>query len=197
CFNSSLLRYGGDVAVGAMTILTSVMQFAMLPLQGLSQGAQPITSYNYGAGNAERVKRTFRLLLTVSLVYSCTLWLLIQLFPQAFASIFTPDPALLSFSARALRIYCGVLGLFGVQIACQMTFVAIGYASSSIIVAVMRKFVLLLPLIYLMPMLMQDKTMAVYTAEPVADFLAVTFTAILFRSQFKKAIASMAAKMPS
>lgn len=191
CFNSSLLRYGGDVAVGAMTILTSVMQFAMLPLQGLSQGAQPITSFNYGARNVSRVRQTFRLLLTVSLIYSVSLWALIQLFPQVFASIFTSEPELLAFAAKALRIYCGVLFMFGVQIACQMTFVAIGYAKSSIIVAVMRKFVLLLPLIYIMPMLISDKTMGVYMAEPVADFLAVTFTAVLFGRQFKKAIASM------
>ena len=192
CFNSSLLRYGGDVAVGAMTILTSVMQFAMLPLQGLSQGAQPITSFNYGARNVTRVRKTFRLLMTVSLIYSVSLWMLIQLFPQAFASIFTSEPELLAFAAKALRIYCGVLFMFGIQIACQMTFVAIGYAKSSIIVAVMRKFVLLLPLIYLMPMLVPDKTMGVYMAEPVADFLAVTFTMVLFSRQFKKAIASMA-----
>ena len=193
CFNSSLLRYGGDMAVGAMTILTSVMQFAMLPLQGLAQGAQPITSFNYGARNSSRVKQTFRLLLTVSLIYSVSLWALIQLFPQAFASVFTPDPALIAFCAPALRLYCGVLFLFGIQIACQMTFVAIGYAKSSIIVAVMRKFVLLLPLIYLTPHFAADKTMGVYMAEPIADFLAVTFTAFLFRTQFKKAIASMEA----
>ena len=191
CFNSSLLRYGGDGAVGAMTILTSVMQFAMLPLQGLSQGAQPITSFNYGARNSDRVKKTFRLLLTVSLAYSISLWAFIQLFPQTFAAIFSPDPALIAFSAKALRVYCGVLFMFGIQIACQMTFVAIGYAKSSIIVAVMRKFVLLLPLIYLTPLCSPDKTMGVYLAEPIADFLAVSFTILLFKNQFKKAIASM------
>lgn len=188
CFNSSLLRYGGDVAVGAMTILTSVMQFAMLPLQGLAQGAQPITSYNYGARNTDRVRKTFRLLLTVSLIYSTALWALIQLFPSAFASIFTPDPELKAFTANALRVYCAVMLLFGIQIACQMTFVAIGNAASSIVVAVMRKFVLLLPLIYIMPRLLSDKTTAVYMAEPVADTLAVTFTAILFSIQFRKAL---------
>lgn len=191
CFNSSLLRYGGDIAVGAMAILTSVMQFAMLPLQGLAQGAQPITSYNFGAGNEERVRRTFRLLLTASLTYSVVLWAAIMLFPRVFAGIFTPDPALLAFTGNALRIYCGVLCIFGIQIACQMTFVSLGNAKSSIIVAVMRKFVLLLPLIYIMPALMTDKTMAVYAAEPVADLLAVTFTALLFRSQFKKALKSI------
>lgn len=191
CFNSSLLRYGGDIAVGAMAILTSVMQFAMLPLQGLAQGAQPITSYNFGAGNEERVRRIFRLLLTASLTYSVVLWAAIMLFPRVFAGIFTPDPALLAFTGNALRIYCGVLCIFGIQIACQMTFVSLGNAKSSIIVAVMRKFVLLLPLIYIMPALMTDKTMAVYAAEPVADLLAVTFTALLFRSQFKKALKSI------
>ncbi len=191
CFNSSLLKYGGDVAVGAMTILTSVMQFAMMPLQGLGQGAQPISSYNFGAKNVARVKSTFRWLLAVSLTYSCTLWALIMLFPRLFAGIFTPDPTLLDFAAKALRIYCGAMGLFGIQIACQMTFVSLGKAGSSAIVAIMRKFVLLLPLIYLMPHLMADKTMAVYTAEPVADVLAVTFTAILFFFQFRKALRSM------
>ena len=188
CFNSSLLRYGGDVAVGAMTILTSVMQFAMLPLQGLAQGAQPITSYNYGARNAERVKKTYRLLLCVSVTYSTVLWALIQLFPRVFVGIFTPDPALLDFASRALRVYCAVMFIFGIQIACQMTFVAIGSAASSIMVAVMRKFVLLLPLIYLMPQLAADRTIGVYMAEPVADVLAVTFTAILFAVQFTRAM---------
>ena len=188
CFNSSLLRYGGDVAVGAMTILTSVMQFAMLPLQGVAQGAQPITSYNYGARNAGRVRRTYRLLLTVSLTYSMALWALIQLFPRVFVSIFTPDPALIEFASGALRVYCAALCIFGIQIACQMTFVAIGSASSSILVAVMRKFVLLLPLIYIMPRLVENQTMGVYMAEPVADVLAVTFTAILFAVRFTKAM---------
>lgn len=188
CFNASLLRYGGDVAVGAMTILTSVMQFAMLPLQGLAQGAQPISSYNYGAGNADRVRKVFRLLLGVSLCYSVCLWGLIMLLPRTFASIFTPDLTLLNFTTGALHIYCGALWLFGIQIACQMTFVSLGNAVCSIIVAVVRKFVLLVPLIYLMPHLISDKTMAVYSAEPVADALAVTFTAILFAIQFKKAL---------
>ena len=188
CFNSSLLKYGGDIAVGAMTILSSVMQFAMLPLQGIAQGAQPITSYNYGARNTDRVRQTFRLLVKVCLCYSVALWAVIQLFPGAFAHIFTPNADLVAFTVPALRIYCAVLFLFGIQIACQMTFVSIGAAVCSIVVAVLRKFVLLLPLIYLMPCLMADKTMAVYTAEPVADAIAVTCTAILFAFQFRKAL---------
>ncbi len=191
CFNSSLLKYGGDIAVGAMTILTSVMQFAMLPMQGVAQGAQPILSYNYGAKNAERVKKTFKLLLITCLSYSFVIWGAIMLFPQMFAGIFSPSVELIDFTAKALRIYCGVLCIFGIQIACQMTFVSIGNAPCSIIVAVVRKFVLLLPLIYLMPQIITDKTMGVYTAEPVADIIAVTFTAILFTVQFKKALKSL------
>ena len=188
CFNSSLLKYGGDIAVGAMTILTSVMQFAMLPMQGIAQGAQPISSYNYGAKNTERVKKTFRLLLTTCLIYSLTIWAVIMAFPSIFAGIFTPDAELIEFTSKALRIYCAVLGIFGIQIACQMTFVSTGNAPCSIIVAIVRKFVLLLPLIYLMPQLIENKTMGVYLAEPVADVIAVTFTAVLFAIQFRKSL---------
>ena len=188
CFNSSLLQYGGDIAVGAMTILTSVMQFAMLPMQGLAQGAQPISSYNYGAKNTDRVKKTFKLLLIICVGYSFVIWGAIMLFPKVFAGIFTPDTELIEFTANALRIYCGVLCIFGIQIACQMTFVSTGNAICSIIVAIVRKFVLLLPFIYLLPNLVQNKTMGVYTAEPVADIIAVTFTAVLFAVQFKKSL---------
>ncbi len=191
CFNSSLLRYGGDIAVGAMTILTSVMQFAMLPLQGIGQGSQPIASYNYGAKNADRVKKTFRLLLIASLTYSITLWAAIQLFPTAFVSIFTPDAELIAFTAPMLRIYLGGLFLFGIQIACQITFTSLGKAVNSIVVAVVRKFVLLLPLIYIIPHLVSDPTTGVYLAEPIADVIAVTFTSIFFTFQFKKALAEI------
>ena len=189
CFNSSLLKYGGDIAVGAMTILTSVMQLAMLTLQGLGQGAQPIISYNYGAKNAGRVKSAYKLLLKSSLCYATILWALVMLFPQGFAAMFTPEASYIDFTRNALRIYGAAILLFGVQMACQMTFTSLGNAKASIIVAVMRKFVLLIPLIYIMPNIFsQNKTMAVYMAEPVADVIAVTFTAILFFFQFRKAL---------
>lgn len=192
CFNSSLLKYGGDIAVGAMTILTSVMQFTLLPLQGLGQGAQPIISYNFGAGNVDRVKNTYKLLLKVSLCFSGILWGLVMLFPQIFAGMFTSNAELLEFTKNAIRIYMAVIFLFGIQIACQMTFTSIGNAKASIIVAVTRKFILLLPLIYIMPLLFsENQTMAVYLAEPVADFIAVTFTFFLFRLQFKKALEAL------
>ena len=190
-FNSSLLKYGGDIAVGAMTILTSVMQLALLPLQGLAQGAQPIISYSFGQKNSERVRKTVRLLMIVSVSYSTLFFLLIMLFPRAFAGIFTPDEALLNFTAPVLRIYCLMLGIFGIQVAAQMTFVSLGKALSSVAVAVMRKFVLLLPLIYLMPALLTDKVTAIYLAEPIADFLSVTFTVILFFFQWRRVMRSI------
>ena len=192
CFNSSLLKYGGDLAVGAMTILTSVMQFAMLPLQGLGQGAQPIISYNYGAGNKERVKGAFWLLLKCSMFYSVLFWAVVMLFPQMFVGMFTSDAVLAAFTRDALKIYMAVVGLFGIQMACQITFGALGNAKASILVAVMRKFVLLIPLIYIMPVIFTaDKARAVYMAEPVADTLAITFTGFLFFFQFRKVLRQM------
>lgn len=189
CFNTSLLKYGGDLAVGAMTIITSVMQFALLPLQGLGQGAQPIVSFNYGAKNVPRVKAAFRLLLKISLLYSALLWLCIMLFPNIFASIFTTNQELITFTKTALRIYMASIGVFGIQMACQLTFNSLGNAKASILVAVMRKFVLLIPLIYLMPHLFPKLLpMSVYMAEPVADVIAVSFTSVLFAFQFKKSL---------
>ena len=191
CFNSSLLHYGGDIAVGAMTILTSVMQFAMLPLQGIAQGSQPIASYNYGAKNADRVKKTFRLLVITCLTYSTLLWATVQIIPKVFVSIFTSDAKLVAFTAPMLKIYLGSLFLFGIQIACQITFTSLGKAVNSIIVAVVRKFVLLLPLIYIMPHVVSNPTIGVYMAEPIADIIAVLFTSVLFTFQFKKALAQI------
>ena len=160
----------------------------MLPAQGIAQGAQPILSYNYGAKNTARVRQTYRILLQVCLIYSVTVWAAVMLFPRLFVSIFTPDAALVDFASKALRIYFGGMVLFGIQISSQMTFVSLGNAPASVIVAVVRKFVLLLPLIYVMPRLVGDRTLGVYMAEPIADVLAVTFTAILFAFQFRKAL---------
>ena len=193
-FQNGLQRYGGDLYVGSYTILSSVMQLMVFPASGFAYGTQPSVSYNYGAGNVDRVKKTFRLLLICCLSYSVLLGLLIQLVPQVFVGIFTPDPALAAFTARALRIYLAGIFLFGIQIACQMTFTSMGKALSSIIVAVVRKFVLLLPLIYIMPRLVADKTTGVYLAEPVADIIAVSFTAVLFYFQFRKALAAITKK---
>lgn len=189
CYNTSLLKYGGDIAVGAMTILMSVTQLAMLPLQGVGQGAQPIISYNYGAGNADRVRAAFKLLIKVNMTYAVCMWLFVQGFPQIFTTLFTNDAALAEFAKTALRVYFAVLFMFGIQISCQMTFGALGRAKESIMVAVMRKFVLMIPMIYLLPAILPvDKTIAVYMAEPVSDFFAMSFTAVLFYFRFKKAM---------
>ena len=188
CFNSSLLKYGGDVAVGAMTILSTVFQFAMLPIQGLAQGAQPISGYNFGARNGARVRKTFQLLLLCSCIYAVVLWGTIELFPQVYAALFTSDAAIVHYTKVVLRIYAGAMCLMGVQIACQMTFISMGNAKASVFLAVFRKFILLIPLIYLLPALLPDKAIAVYLAEPIADTIAVLCTALLFRHEFKKAL---------
>ena len=191
CFNSSLLKYGGDIAVGAMTVLISIMQLAMMPLQGLTQGAQPIISYNFGARNPQRVREAFRCLLLSCVTYSMTLWALVQLFPRTFALIFNNDPALVEYAAWALRVYMAATGIFGVQIACQQTFIALGNAKTSLFLAILRKIILLIPLIFILPHFFTDKVFAVFLAEPVADVLAVTTTAVMFARQFKRSMADL------
>lgn len=191
CFNSSLLNYGGDLAVGAMTILSSVMQFAMLPLQGFTQGGQPIISYNYGANDPLRVKKAFKLLLCCCLAYSAILWALAEFVPQMFIAIFTNDPALEEITMWALRVYMGGCLLFGAQIACQQTFIALGNAKTSAFLAMFRKIIVLIPLIYILPMFIEDKVFAVFLAEPIADILAVCTTVALFILEFKKLMKKM------
>ena len=191
CFNSSLLKYGGDIAVGSMTILTSVMTFSILPLQGLCQGAQPIISYNYGAKSADRVKKAFRLTLVSCLVYSFTMWALVMLSPQTFIRLFNNDAELVAFASHALRIYMAVNCVFGAQIACQQTFISLGNAKCSLFLALLRKIILLIPLIYILPCFMADKTTAVFLAEPAADIIAVSCTVMLFTREFKKAMSKL------
>jgi len=191
CFNTSLQTYGGDLAVGAMTIFTSVMQFSMLPIVGLTQGAQPIISYNFGARNPKRVKKAFTLLLISCLVYSVTLWLCIMAFPQVFAGLFTNDEALIDLCRWAMRIYMGASFVMGAQLACQQTFIAIGNAKYSMFLAILRKIILLIPLIYILPPFFSDKVMSVFLAEPIADFLAVVTTVSLFSVQFRKTMREM------
>lgn len=193
CFNTSLYKYGGDIAVGAMTILSSVMQFCMLPIQGLTQGAQPIVSYNYGAYNGQRVKDTFFILLKSCLIYSVVLWAVCMFVPKIFILIFTSDTELIQFSVWALRIYMAVALIFGAQLACQQTFIALGNAKASLFLALLRKVILLIPLIFILPNLVSDKVMGVFLAEPIADFCAVCMTVTLFFRSFKKVLADMEA----
>ncbi|MDD8056416.1 MAG: MATE family efflux transporter [Thomasclavelia ramosa] len=186
CFNTSLLKYGGDIAVGSMTILTSVMQFSMLPLQGLTQGAQPIISFNYGAENIDRVKRAFKLLLKISLSYSMLLWAVAMFIPDTFIYIFTSHGELATYTRWAIRIYMAASGIFGIQIACQQTFIAIGNAKISVFLAVLRKVLVLIPLIFILPMFIENQAFAVFLAEPIADTIAVSVTATLFYQTYKR-----------
>lgn len=186
-FNSSLSKYGGDVAVGAMTIISSIMQLQFMPTQGLSQGAQPILSYNYGAGKMDRVKRAYRLLITIGLGYTLTFWAMVQLFPEFFVRLFNnSSPELISTTAWALRIYMAATGVFGIQMAVQQTFVSLGQAKLSLFIACLRKIILLIPLIYILPMFLENKVFAVFLAEPVADFISVTVAGTLFLLNIKK-----------
>ncbi|WP_297669067.1 MATE family efflux transporter [Thomasclavelia sp.] len=185
CFNTSLLKYGGDIAVGSMTILTSVMQFSMLPLQGLTQGSQPIVSYNYGANNIDRVHLTFKLLLKCTLTYSMLLWTVAVFIPDVFIYIFTNDSNLIEHTRWAMRVYMAASGIFGIQIACQQTFIAIGNAKTSVFLAVLRKIILLIPLIFVLPLFISNQTFAVFLAEPIADTCAVLITSTLFYRTYK------------
>ncbi len=186
CFNTSLLKYGGDLAVGAMTILVTAMQFMMVPITGITQGAQPIISYNFGAGANERVRRAFKLLLAASMAYSSILWCVCVFFPQIFIGLFTADPRLLEMTAWAIRIYMASALLLGVQLSCQQTFIALGNAKTSIFLAILRKILLLIPLIFILPKILTDQVLGVFLAEPIADFCAVCTTVALFFRTFRK-----------
>lgn len=185
-FNSSLLKYGGDPYVGAMTIASSVMQVGTMPLHGLAQGAQPIIGFNYGAGNLDRVRQAFRLLLISCLTFTVTIWALVELFPGLFIAIFNDKPELVEVATRTLRVYFAGIFMFGVQSSCQQTFVALGEAKISLFLALLRKIILLIPLIFILPLLLSDKVFAVWLAEPVADILAAVTTGCMFAYRFPR-----------
>lgn len=178
-FNSSLSRFGGDVAVGAMTIISSCSQLVTLPLQGICQGGQPIMSYNFGAGKKERVKQAFRCQFLTCTAYASLMWLLMLLFPQMFAGIFSSDGALVEYTVWAMRIYMAGIFSTGIQIGCQQTFMALGQAKISLLMACLRKLVLLIPLIFILPQILSDQVFGVFVAEPVSDILAASVTAIM------------------
>lgn len=189
-FTSSLAKYGGDLAVGAMTIITSVSQLVTMPLQGISQGAQPIVSFNYGAGKDDRVKKTFRLQLTVCVTYATLFWALLMICPTVFASIFNNDPDLVNYTGWAIRIYMAGIFAMGFQLVCQQSFMALGQAKVSLLLACLRKIILLIPLIFILPLFFENKVFAVFLAEPVSDILAATVTVTVFLLQFKKILAN-------
>ncbi len=189
-FNSSLSKYGGDAAVGAMTILASIMQLMMMPTQGLAQGTQPIISYNYGAGKTDRVIKAYRILFICCFAYTLVFWIILQIFPEFFVSLFNSESeSLMDITVWALHIYLGAMGFFGIQMAAQQTFVALGQAKISLFIAALRKIILLIPLIYILPNLFSDKVFAVFLAEPVADAISVIAAGSLFFLSIKKILA--------
>ena len=185
-FTSSLSRYGGDLAVGAMTIITSISQLATLPLQGICQGGQPIMSYNYGAGNRDRVKKAFFTQFTVCTIFTGCFWSIMLLFPKMFAGIFSNNTELITYTAWALRIYMAGIFSLGFQVACQQSFMALGQAKVSLLLACLRKLILLIPLIFILPHFIQNKVFAVFLAEPISDILAAIITTSTFFSRFNK-----------
>ncbi len=188
-FTSSLSRYGGDTAVGAMTVLTSINMLVSMPLNGLCQGGQPLISYNYGAKKLDRVKKAFTCQFVSCVAYATALWLALMIVPGAFAGIFTPDIELKAYTAWALRIFLAGAFSVGFQISCQQAFVALGQAKISLFMACLRKLILLIPMIFILPLFFQtnaDKAFAVFLAEPVSDITAATVTTITFLLFFRK-----------
>ena len=179
-FTSSLSRYGGDVAVGAMTVLTSINQLITMPLSGICQGGQPLISYNYGAKKFDRVKEAFFCQFFVCVGYTVAFWALLMVLPNVFAGIFTSDAALVDYTAWALRIFLACGFSVGFQISCQQAFMALGQAKISLFMALLRKVILLIPLIFILPNFFADKAFAVFLAEPVADIVAAAVTTFMF-----------------
>lgn len=185
-FTSSLSRYGGDIAVGAMTIITSISQLATLPLQGICQGGQPIMSYNFGAGNKDRVKKAFFTQFKVCAIFTTLFCIIVTAFPRVFAGIFSNNTELITYTAWALRIYMAGIFSLGFQVCCQQSFMALGQAKVSLLLACLRKLILLIPLIFILPLFIQNKVFAVFLAEPISDILAAIITTLTFLSRFNK-----------
>ena len=179
-FTSSLQRFGGDVAVGAMTVLTSINQLVTMPLSGICQGGQPLISYNYGAKKFDRVKEAFLCQFGICVGYTSLFWLMLMLFPNVFAGIFTNNMDLVNYTAWAIRIFLACGFSVGFQISCQQAFMALGQAKISLIMALLRKVILLIPLIFILPNFFADKAFAVFLAEPVADIIAAAVTTFMF-----------------
>ena len=187
--NSGLQKYGGDLYVGTMAIMTSVMQLVVIPLQGITQGIQPIISYNFGAGNKKRVKDTFMRMLAITFTGMFVLCGLAVVAPRLYAGIFTSNAELVELTAQVMPIYFFGMTLFGIQSACQSTFIALGQAKVSMFIALLRKVFLLIPLAIVLPKFIG--VMGIYLAEPIADILSVATTSVLFIITAKKIMRDM------
>ena len=187
--NSGLQNYGGDLYVGTMSIMTSIMQLILIPVQGISQGVQPIISYCYGAGDKDRVKGTFTRLLISGLLGTLILGGVAVLAPGVYAGIFTNNEDLIRLTCQVMPVYFLGITIFGLQSACQSTFLALGQAKVSLFIALLRKVILLIPLAVIFPKFMG--VMGVYRAEPVADVISVVTTCVLFVLTMRKVLRDM------
>lgn len=188
-FNTGLQRYGGDLYVGSMSILMSIMQLIVIPVNGITQGVQPIVSYNYGAGNRLRVKETVIRLVSVCLLGTLILAGVAIFCPGIYASMFTNDAELVALTCRIMPIFFLGIAIFGIQAACQSTFLALGQAKVSLFIAMLRKIILLIPLALILPKFLGVK--GIYIAEPVSDVISVIVTSVLCVITLKRIFSEM------
>ncbi len=157
----------------------------------MAQGAQPIMSYNFGAKKIDRVKKTFKILFTCAIMYTVFMWSLLNIFPEVFVTIFNDKPEIIEMTSWSIKIFFGGIFLFGAQMACQQTFLALGQAKISLILALLRKIILLIPLVFILPTLFDDKLKAVLFAEPISDILAALTTMVCFVIFYKKTLSKI------
>lgn len=185
-FNRQLLFYGGDLAVSAMTIMLSMNQILQLPMEGIAQGSQPIMSYNYGAKQYERVNKTISLALKAALIYSIIGVLLMEFVPSLFVQLFAKDQQLITLSSQMLRVYIFGFIIMGANSTFQQTYTSLGFGKKSFFFAFYRKIILLIPLIYILPLIIENGVLAIMLAEPISDLLTTITNAISFKSFIKK-----------
>lgn len=178
--NRGMASYGGELYIGTITILQSVMQLIVMPLQGVTQGTQPIISYNYGAKNLDRVRATFKRVLLISMIYTFSAFLLVCLLARPLSRMFTSDAALIELTAKAMPVFFGGIWAFGAQMSCQAAFMGLGQAKACLFLALLRKVILLIPLAVMLPRLMGGDPFAIYLAEPASDIIASATTLTIF-----------------
>ena len=187
-FNNGMLKYGNDLYVALMSILFSLTQLIWMPLNGFSQGAQPVIGYNYGAKRFDRVKKAFELQFTVSICFSLFAVALVEVFPTAFLKMFTNDQELIDIGINSTRLFFAGMSVMGAQCACQQTFLALGEAKISMFLACLRKIILLFPLALILPNIANMGVWGLLLAEPVSDVVATSCTTIMFTIRSRKVL---------
>ena len=188
--NHGLQLYGGDMYVGSLTIMQSIMQFFSAPLNGFTQGMTPIVSYNYGAKNFERVKLLYRWLIGMCFGFRFLTTAAVMIFPCFFAGFFTNETELVLLTGEVMPIFMAGMLVFGLQNGIQPTFLALGQAKVSLFIAVLRKIILLIPLAIILPHFFG--VMGVYYAEPVSDTLSAVTASVLFLCNIRKILSQEA-----